>query len=124
MVIIVPYADTADQQAAAYGTQFNVGTHRPGQGTLCVVQKDGRNGRSAKEKQDEWSVHGADTPQPTASLEPGYQPPPPFVGVTLPFGVVIGILSIVWVWPSFRSTPMPYSAGPCPPFSDVVGDYF
>jgi phage shock protein PspC (stress-responsive transcriptional regulator) len=101
MVIIVPYADTADQQAAAYGTQFNAQELiDDAKEHYASFKKDGEKWKErAKEKRDEWRRSWR---QKFGShryrWRPEYRPPPPFIGVALPFlGVVIGVLSIVWV---------------------------
>jgi phage shock protein PspC (stress-responsive transcriptional regulator) len=101
MVVVVPFADTAEQQAAAYGTQFNAQELiDQAKEHYSSFKKDGEKWKErAKEKRNEWRRSWRQKfDSHRYQWRPEYRPPPPFVGVALPIvGVVIGILSIVWV---------------------------
>jgi len=102
MAVVVPFADTAEQQAAAYGTQFNAQeVIDQAKEHYASFKKDGEKWKQqAKEKKEEWQKSWRQTfGSHRYRWRPGYPPPSPLVGGLLPiFGILVGILSIVWIF--------------------------
>jgi len=103
LMLIVPYADTAEQQAQAYGTQFNAQEFiDQAKEHYASFKKDGEKWKErAKEKKDEWQRSWRTSfGRHRYRWRPAYPPPPPSAvhGAVFPiFGVLVGVLSIVWI---------------------------
>jgi phage shock protein PspC (stress-responsive transcriptional regulator) len=103
MMVVVPYADTAEQQAQAYGTQFNAQEFiDQAKEHYASFKKDGEKwAERAKEKTHDWRRSWRYSfGRNRNRWRPAYPPPPPstFHGAAMPvFGVLIGVISIVWI---------------------------
>jgi len=103
MMMVVPYADTAEQQAQAYGTQFNAQEFiDQAKEHYASFKKDGEKwAERAKEKTHDWQQSWRHSfGRHRYRWRPAYPPPPPstFHGAAMPvFGVLIGVISIVWI---------------------------
>jgi len=103
MMLVVPYADTAEQQAQAYGTQFNAQEFiHQAKEHYASFKKDGEKWKErAKEKSHEWERSMRQSfGRNRYRWRPAYPPPPPSTahGAVFPiFGVLVGVLSIVWI---------------------------
>ncbi len=103
MVIVIPYAETSEEHAAAYGMPFNAQDFiNQAKAHYSEFKKDGEEWRRrAREKKQEWQQSWRRTfrhhrywwgPVPPAA------PFHPFAGITLSIcGIVTAVLSIVWV---------------------------
>jgi phage shock protein PspC (stress-responsive transcriptional regulator) len=103
MVIVIPYAETSEQHAAAYGMPFNAQDFiNQAKEHYSEFKKQGEEWKQhAKEKKHEWQRSWRRSFRDQRSWwGPGpMPPPPPFVGGLLPiFGVLIGVLSLIWVF--------------------------
>jgi len=103
MMIVVPYAETADQQAQAYGTQFNAQEFiDQAKEHYASFKKDGEKWKErAKEKSNEWQQSWRTSfGRHRYRWRPAYPPPPPSAvhGAVFPiFGLLVGVISIVWI---------------------------
>ena len=102
MMMVIPYAETSEEHAAASGANFNAQDFlNQAKAHYAEFKKDGEEWkRRARETTHEWQRSWRRTFRNQRYwFGPTYPPPPvPLAGVALPiFGVVIGVLSILWV---------------------------
>jgi phage shock protein PspC (stress-responsive transcriptional regulator) len=102
LVIVVPFAETSEEHAAAYGMPFNAQDFiNQAKEHYSEFKKDGEDWKQrAKEKQHEWQRSWRRSMRRSQHSWWGQppMPPPPLVGATLPiFGILIGALSIIWI---------------------------
>jgi phage shock protein PspC (stress-responsive transcriptional regulator)/uncharacterized integral membrane protein len=102
MVIVVPFAETSEQHAAAYGMPFNAQDFiNQAKEHYSEFKKEGDEWKKrAKEKQHEWQRSWRRSLRNQRSWwGPRPVPPPPFTGVMLPiFGVLVGVLTLIWIF--------------------------
>jgi phage shock protein PspC (stress-responsive transcriptional regulator) len=102
MVVVVPYAETSEQHAAAFGMPFNAQDFiNQAKEHYSEFKKDGEDWKQrAKQKQHEWQRSWRRSMRRSRRGWRGHPPmaPPPLVGATLPiFGVLIGLLTLIWI---------------------------
>jgi phage shock protein PspC (stress-responsive transcriptional regulator) len=102
MVVVVPYSETSEQHAAAFGMPFNAQDFiNQAKEHYSEFKKEGEDWKQrAKEKQHEWQRSWRRSMRRSRHSWWGQppMPPPPLVGATLPiFGILIGALSIIWI---------------------------
>jgi phage shock protein PspC (stress-responsive transcriptional regulator) len=103
MMAVIPYAETSEQHAAAYGKPFNTQDFiSQAKEHYSEFKKDGEEWkRRAREKRQEWQQswrHSFRNPHYWRGPVPPSVPPHPLAGITLPIvGIVTAALSIGWV---------------------------
>ena len=102
LVVVVPYAETSEQHAAAFGMPFNAQDFiNQAKEHYSEFKKEGEDWKQrAKEKQHEWQRSWRRSMRHRRSWwGPPPVPPPPLAGATLPiFGVLIGLISLIWIF--------------------------
>jgi phage shock protein PspC (stress-responsive transcriptional regulator) len=102
MVVVVPYAETSEQHAAAFGMPFNAQDFiNQAKEHYSEFKKEGEDWKQrAKEKQHEWQRSWRRSRRSRHSWwGPPPMPPHPLVGATLPiFGLLIGVLTLIWIF--------------------------
>ena len=101
LVVVVPYAETSEQHAAAFGMPFNAQDFiNQAKEHYSEFKKEGENWKQrAKEKQHEWQRSWRRSMRHRRSWWGPPPVPPPLVGATLPiFGVLIGLLTLIWIF--------------------------
>jgi phage shock protein PspC (stress-responsive transcriptional regulator) len=103
MVVVVPFAETSEQHAAAYGMPFNAQDFiNQAKEHYSDFKKEGEDWKQrAKEKKHEWqrSWRRSFRDQRYWWGTPGPLPDSHPLGVMLPiFGILIGVLSLIWVF--------------------------
>ena len=99
--IAVPFAETSEEHAAAYGMPFNTQDFiNQAKEHYSEFKKEGEDWKQrAKEKRNEWQRSWRRSMRQRRSW---WGPPPvtpPLVGATLPiFGLFIGVLTLIWVF--------------------------
>jgi phage shock protein PspC (stress-responsive transcriptional regulator) len=103
MIWVIPYAETSEEHAAAYGAAFNAQEFINKAKKHCSeFKKDGEQWRqSAKEKRREWQRSWRHKfRNPPYWWGPASPPPPPhpLTAVAMPiFGIITAVLSLVWI---------------------------
>jgi len=102
MVIVVPFAETSEQHAAAYGMPFNAQDFiNQAKEHYSEFKKEGEDWKQrAKEKKHEWQRSWRRSLRNQRSWwGPRPVPPPPLAGVMIPiFGVLTGVLTLLWIF--------------------------
>lgn len=101
--VAVPYAETSEEHAAAFGTTFNAQDFiNQAKEHYSEFKKDGENWKQrAREKKHEWQRSWRRSLRYRGNwwVPSPMSPPPPLVGATLPiFGFLIGVLTLIWVF--------------------------
>ena len=101
VVIAVPYAETSEEHAAAYGTDFNAQDFiNQAKEHYSEFKKEGEEWKQrANEKKHEWQRSWRRSIRnQRAWWGPRPVPPPPIVGGMFPiFGVLVGVLTLICV---------------------------
>jgi len=101
MVMVIPFAETSEEHAAAYGMPFNAQDFiNQAKEHYSEFKKEGQDWKQrANEKKHEWQRSWRRSMRhQRAWWGPRPVPPPPVVGGMLPIaGVLIGVFSIIWV---------------------------
>ena len=101
--VAVPYAETSEEHAAAFGTTFNAQDFiNQAKEHYSEFKKEGEDWKNrAREKQYEWQRSWRRSMRHRRNWwgPPPMSPPPPLVGATFPiFGLLIGVLTLIWVF--------------------------
>jgi phage shock protein PspC (stress-responsive transcriptional regulator) len=101
--IVFPYAETSEEHAAAFGTTFNAQDFiNQAKEHYSEFKKEGEDWKNrAKEKQYEWQRSWRRSMRRRRNWWglPPMSPLPPLVGATLPiFGLLIGVLTLIWIF--------------------------
>ena len=101
--VAVPYAETSEEHAAAFGTTFNAQDFiNQAKEHYSEFKKEGENWKQrAREKQNEWQRSWRRSMRHRRNWwgPPPMSPPPPLVGATLPlFGLLIGVVTLIWIF--------------------------
>lgn len=104
LIMVIPYAETSEEHAAAHGAAFNTQEFINKAKEHCSeFKKEGEQWRQrAKEKKREWQQSWRhNVRHPPYWGGPGSPPPPPphpLTAVAMPiFGVITAVLSLVWI---------------------------
>lgn len=103
MIVVIPYAETAEEHAAAHGAAFNAQEFiNQAKERYSELKKEGEQWKQrAKEKKREWQRSRRSTfrnPPHWRSSAPPPPPPHPLTAAAMPiFGIVTAVLWLVWI---------------------------
>ena len=100
MMIVIPYAETSEEHAAAHGAAFNTQDFiNQAKEHYSEFKKEGEHWKqTAREKRREWQRSWRRNMRNSPFGWGPVPPPHPMTAAALPiFGIVIGVLSLVWV---------------------------
>jgi phage shock protein PspC (stress-responsive transcriptional regulator) len=101
MIIVIPYAETSEEHAAAHGAAFNTQEFiNQAKDHYSEFKKEGEQWKQrAKEKKREWQQSWRRTFRHSPYCwGPAPPPPHPLTAAAMPiFGIVTAVLSLVWI---------------------------